>query len=282
MLHWAIAIPFMVCWTTALVLFVAYNPDPLRPYRDLFSWIHRISGACLLIFPALVALKNRHDYRIHLYNIKTAWLWSLNDLKWLVLMGLAAISKKIVLPEQGKFNAAEKVNFMSVMVASPLFIVSGIMIWLQETAWAAWLLHAALAVIVSPAMLGHIYMATVNPDTRIGLKGMITGYVDRQWAKHHYGAWYREHFERTVQNGKAMDGIAEAPDLRIHIHCPSCSKNLSVSWAWLLQRVFANRPLQCPGCRSIFAAIETLTDEQHLEWIKQQIERRTREVHSAA
>lgn len=30
-------------------------------------------------------------------------------------MGFAAINKNIELPEQGKFNAAEKINFMTLM-----------------------------------------------------------------------------------------------------------------------------------------------------------------------
>jgi len=38
-------------------------------------------------------------------------------------------------------------------------------------------------------------MALVNPGTRVGLSGMITGHVDREWAKHHYTSWYRDHFE---------------------------------------------------------------------------------------
>lgn len=41
-------------------------------------------------------------------------------------------------------------------------------------------------------------MALVNPDTRRGLNGMITGSVDRHWASHHYGRWYREHFSDPV------------------------------------------------------------------------------------
>ncbi len=45
-LHWSIAIPFIICWTTALVLVFVYNPNPLRPYRDLISWIHQNIG-CL-------------------------------------------------------------------------------------------------------------------------------------------------------------------------------------------------------------------------------------------
>jgi cytochrome b subunit of formate dehydrogenase len=44
-------------------------------------------------------------------------------------------------------------------------------------------------------MFGHIYMAVVNPSTRVGLSGMFSGRVDREWAKHHYKRWYKENFE---------------------------------------------------------------------------------------
>ena len=36
LLHWAIAVPFLVCFATALILVVFYNPEPQRPYRALF------------------------------------------------------------------------------------------------------------------------------------------------------------------------------------------------------------------------------------------------------
>jgi uncharacterized membrane protein YgcG len=45
LVHWSIAIPFMVCYATAVILFALYYANPDRPYRDVFSWIHRLSGA---------------------------------------------------------------------------------------------------------------------------------------------------------------------------------------------------------------------------------------------
>ena len=54
-----------------------------------------------------------------------------------------------------------------------------------------------LAAIATPLLLGHVFMATVNPDTRPGLRGMITGFVDREWARHHYHLWYVAHFEAS-------------------------------------------------------------------------------------
>jgi formate dehydrogenase subunit gamma len=193
-LHWAIAAPFMVCYATALVLVAVYNPDPTRPYRALFSWTHRLSGACLFLLPLWTVLRHRHDFDLYFHNIRTAWKWRLEDVKWLLLMGLSTFNKRVELPHQGKFNAGEKLNFMFLTASYPLYIITGVLIWLPGVAFASWILHLSLAAMATPLILGHVFMATLNPDTRVGLSGMVTGYVDRHWAQHHYRHWYDEHF----------------------------------------------------------------------------------------
>jgi formate dehydrogenase gamma subunit len=198
-LHWAIAIPFMASYATAVILVVVYNPNPARPLRDLVSWAHRISGICLIVLPLWTIVRHRPDLRVYLHNIRHAWTWTWDDVRWLFLMGPSVVNKKIALPDQGKFNAAEKINFMVLVSTYPAYIVTGVLIWLPGVAYLSWLLHFSMAVAATPLMLGHIFMATVNPDTRVGLSGMISGFVDRQWAKHHYRRWYEEHFERPVE-----------------------------------------------------------------------------------
>ena len=198
LLHWSLAVPFLVCFTTAVILIIFYNPSPTRPYRLWFSWGHRISGILLLILPLFSISKGRHDWRLHFYNIKQAWVWTFEDIKWLMLMGIATIFKKIRLPEQSKFNAAEKLNFMYLMVTYPFYIMTGALIWFTDVAFVSWLLHCYMAMLATPFILGHIFMATINPDTRVGLHGMFSGHVDRHWAKHHYPRWYREHFEQRL------------------------------------------------------------------------------------
>ncbi|MEW6511092.1 MAG: cytochrome b/b6 domain-containing protein [Bacteroidota bacterium] len=282
MLHWAIAIPFMICWLSALILFVVYNPDPHRSFRSFFSVVHRLSGISLIVLPIVVLVKGRNDLKLHLSNIKTAWLWSLNDIKWILLMGLAAISKRFVLPEQGKFNAAEKVNFMLVMVSLPILAVTGVMMILQDIPWVAWLVHGGMALLVTPTMLGHIYMATVNPDTRVGLNGMTTGYVESEWARHHYAIWYRERFGHSGTSKRDTSGRIQPPDQKIYIHCPSCAKNLSVPWSWLLQRIFALTPLLCPDCGARFAAITAVTNEEQLKRIMHELEQKRSNSQTAA
>ncbi len=193
-LHWAIAIPFKVCYATALILVMVYNPNPTRPYREIVTWIHRGSGVALAVLPPLMIFLHWREFRIHLQNIRHAWSWKLDDVKWLFLMGPASLSKKISLPHQGKFNAAEKINFIVVMSTYPLYVITGLTIWFFRPAYLSWLIHFAMATAATPLILGHIFMATVNPDTRVGLRGMFTGFVNREWARHHYRLWYDEHF----------------------------------------------------------------------------------------
>jgi formate dehydrogenase subunit gamma len=215
MLHWSIAVPFMVCYATGMVLMTCFSLRAPGISRGLLSWTHKIAGAFLILMPALTAVRNWRDYKIHLYNIKQAWSWAGADLKWLILMGAAAISKRISLPEQGKFNAAEKLNFMMVMCTYPFFILTGVLLWLPEPVVLFWMVHVGLALIATPLMLGHIYMALINPSTRVGLSGMVSGYVDRHWSKHHYGRWYREHFGGQAtqpRNPEAAECDKESPE----------------------------------------------------------------------
>ncbi len=199
LLHWAIAVPFLVCYATALVLVLVYNPDRTRPFRILFATLHRTSGVCLILLPSLVAARCRGDALLHFYNIKQAWTWVFDDFKWLAMLFLSGLSPKFKLPEQGKFNAAEKVNFMVLMGTYPLYIATGLAIWLTHVAFLAWVLHFLMALIATPLILGHMYMAILSRSGRPGLQGMISGVVDRQWAKHHYRKWYREHHEPLEQ-----------------------------------------------------------------------------------
>ena len=209
-LHWAVALPFMVCLSTALVLVIVYNPHPARPLRWVFSWIHRLSGVCLAVAPVVTLARHRDDFQVHLRNIRTAWTWTRDDFRWLLLMVPATFDKRIGLPRQGKFNAAEKINFMVLTVTYPMYVVTGLLIWLPGAAYVSWLVHVLMAFSALPLILGHVYMATLNPDTRVGLSGMVTGRVDRHWAKHHYRHWYDDHFGGT-DAAEAAAGPAPRP-----------------------------------------------------------------------
>ncbi len=195
--HWAIAVPFIICYASALVLVFHYNPDPSRPFRNLCSMIHQSSGIALLLFPMIVMIKHRRTLRVYFNNIRHSLDWTIDDLKWLLLKGVASIGKKVSLPEQGKFNAAEKVNFMILVATYPVYIVTGIIILMTDSFLLPWIIHIILTVIATPLMFGHVFMATINPTTRVALPGMFSGFVDREYVKHHHSLWYRDHFKDT-------------------------------------------------------------------------------------
>ena len=196
MLHWSIAVPFLICFVTGVTMKIFYNLHSDSLFREVLSFLHRVSGGCLAVFPALAIARNWRDYKVHIYNVKVGFSWTIDDLKWLFLVGPATVSKRIVLPEQRKFNAAERMNFMMVMLTYPLFIGTGAFLWWHGVDhFVPWIIHISLSLVAPLLMMGHIYMAVVNPSTRVGLSGMITGRVDKEWAKHHYKRWYHEHFE---------------------------------------------------------------------------------------
>ena len=272
-IHWSIAIPFMICYATALILVVFYNPHPLRPYRAVFSWVHRLSGICLIVFPVVAMIRSRGRFGIHFYNIRQAWIWSAQDVKWLFLMGLAAVSSRFTLPEQGKFNAAEKLNFMLVMATYPLYILTGLLIWLPGIAFISWIGHFAMAVVATPFLVGHIFMATINPSSRAALQGMITGFVDRRWAKHHYRRWYRETYEQDPAS--APDEVPARAQLPVLLGCPSCrAEHRPSSWAGFVHSMVDSGPMICGECGTESRVVSVVTTPQDLDRVLSQLERR--------
>jgi len=219
MLHWAIAIPFLICFVTGITMKIFYNLRTPSPFREALSISLRVAGCALAVLPALAILRNWRDYKVHIYNVKVGFTWTIDDLKWLFLVGPATISKRIVLPEQKKFNAGEKLNFMMVLVTYPLFLATGFLLWMTGDHFLPWLVHISMSLTAPLLMMGHIYMAVVNPDTRVGLSGMITGRVDREWAKHHYRRWYEERFHddgtpKTQAGGTRRHTVEHEPETR--------------------------------------------------------------------
>jgi len=273
-LHWSIAIPVMVCYATGFILKVFYNLHSGSVSQDVFSWIHRIAGAGLIVFPLFAAIRNWRDYRVHLDNIKVAWTWTIDDLKWLVLMGAAAVSRRITLPDQHKFNAAEKLNFMMVMCTYPLFIATGLLLWMPGLRFWSWVIHVALAMAITPLLLGHIYMALVNPGTRVGLGGMISGYVDRQWARHHYRRWYREVFGDDAKGGAEVEEVRSVLRRPPRLRCAGCrADHVITSWLRLLEMLHEVQPIKCPNCGADANIVSVVVDPGDVDSILSSLDR---------
>lgn len=263
-LHWALAGPFVMLYLTAALVFLCYGEPYPRHFRDAFAIAHRVFGVLLIVLPPLALLRGRADRRMHFANMRAGWIWTRDDFRWLLLFPKNALNPKVELPEQGKFNAAEKLNFMMVSLCYPLYIVTGIMVWLPGVAIFAYLAHYAMALAGVPLVLGHIFMATINPETKVGLSGMLTGWVDRNWAKHHYRRWYRENFEGR----EVVFGLSEQIKQPARVRCDSCDAEQSfASWDELIARSFQVVPLVCSACHTPIHLLRTGNESRPVETI---------------
>ena len=139
---------------------------------------------------------------------------------------------------------------MMVSATYPFYIITGLMVWLPGVALYAYLAHLAVAIIGLPLIFGHIFMATVNPEHVWQFSGMVTGWVDREWAKHHYRRWFRDRIE-VPERQRAARELAARLAKPSRVKCGSCDGIAEFgSWRDLIQRSFQVDPLFCPSLRN--------------------------------
>jgi formate dehydrogenase subunit gamma len=185
LLHWAVALAFILLFVSGLALF--------HPY---FYWIASFFGGgsfMRLIHPYLgVALSL-------LFFIYAAGIWRDNlllptDRVWLK-SSLAIINKEIDVRVEGKYNAGQKLLFWLMLAAIVGLLVSGIFFWRPyfaglftvRTRRIAVLAHVIFAFVMFVEIGIHVYAAIWTSGS---ISGMIRGYVSRAWAKFHYAGWY--------------------------------------------------------------------------------------------
>ncbi|MEZ4457054.1 MAG: hypothetical protein R2882_10980 [Gemmatimonadales bacterium] len=118
-LHWALAVPFLLLYFSAAMMLVFWGEPQPRTMRAAFATFHKLAGIGLLVLPPLALLRGRREWRVHLANVREAWSWDRSDIHWLMLIPIAAVNHRVTLPDQGKFNAAEKLNFMMLSATYP-------------------------------------------------------------------------------------------------------------------------------------------------------------------
>jgi formate dehydrogenase subunit gamma len=118
-----------------------------------------------------------------------------DDRRWLRQAHRYATHDEAGLPEAGRFNAGQKSLFWLQSLNGALLLLSGIVLWWPEAMprslrLAAVLVHPATAIIAIGGLIVHIYMGTAAvPEA---FRGMIQGWVTREWAASHHPKWYRD------------------------------------------------------------------------------------------
>ncbi len=187
--HWTNATAFVILAVSGVVM--AFGKFFLLPIigSSLFGWL-------------TYALKTAHNFAGPVFSVSVLVVIATfikdnfpqrGDADW-VLKGGGLFSGQEV--PSHRFNAGEKGLFWVgvftlglIVVGSGLFLdklVPGF-VFTRGEMQVAHMIHAAAAVLMMTAFIGHIYMGT------LGMKGaltaMRTGYVDEAWAREHHEYW---------------------------------------------------------------------------------------------
>ena len=119
----------------------------------------------------------------------------------------------------GKYNAGQKFMFWGIMVLITTLLLSGLIIWRAyfahfftiPTIRIALLVHAMAGVALMLLIIGHIYLAFWVKGS---IRGMVTGYVSRSWARAHHDRWY-EGIEKKDKEQKAKTAAAKGKSEQI-------------------------------------------------------------------
>ncbi len=200
-LHWIHASAFFVLLGSGLVLYLPKLSE-LVSRRQLVKAIH--IDTAIAWGAALVLIVLLGDRRGLLRTVKEIDSFDADDRRW--LRGQRA--------PQGRFNAGQKLNVVLTAAFALLFAISGFFLWYGERdtrfRFASTLLvHDGLMYLSLIVLVGHLYLAIINPKTRHSLRGITVGTVDERWAREHHAKWV-EHDEaaRTTNNSSTVTTTA--------------------------------------------------------------------------
>jgi formate dehydrogenase subunit gamma len=156
-------------------------------FHDVMYISHLASAAVLL--GGLVLIAAAGDRRALSRTARELGRLDPQDREWLRTIP-ARLFEHAPEPPAARFNAGQKLNFALVCVLLAALYISGVDTIVAGTHHNLIFGGHKLATIAICVLVGgHLYMALVNPTTRAALSGMLTGQVDREWARRHYPRW---------------------------------------------------------------------------------------------
>ncbi|MBX4132924.1 formate dehydrogenase subunit gamma [Frischella sp. Ac48] len=124
-----------------------------------------------------------------------------DDVRWLKHINRIIAGKE---PEDipiGKYNAGQKILFWCIMSLISVLMITGIIMWRRYFAQyfpidilrLAIFFHSLAAIGLILLIIGHAYMAFWVKGS---VKGMISGYVSRAWARKNHSKWYHDEMNK--------------------------------------------------------------------------------------
>lgn len=188
--HWLIAVAFVAAMVTGLTLYWNSILGWLRPYlggEQSVIAIHFVAGIGLAILAIPIFFAWRKRMR-----------WTPADSYFVRHLQDHAMRPDQVPPaDTGFFNGGQKLYFWAFIASTAWLLVTGLVWWWRREPWmprevyvVSRTSHRVVAVIMSGALLIHVYKATIGePGT---FASMLKGTVTAAWARLRRPGWFRE------------------------------------------------------------------------------------------
>lgn len=182
-LHWVNAIPFLLLMLTGGSMLTLRFLNVHATWPALFAVVHKCCAAIWLIAMPLTVLTRA---RVHWEHIRVALKWGRGDAAWMLQSMRSLLNKQVVVPPAGRFNTGQKINALLVMIYFFGFSATGLMMFFKGSVLFPWYAHAALFFSAMGSTGGHLYLALLNPSTRIALGGIFHGWSPMAYIEHHH------------------------------------------------------------------------------------------------
>ncbi|HEX9047044.1 MAG TPA: DUF6079 family protein [Verrucomicrobiae bacterium] len=198
-LHWVNALPFLCLLATGAVMLASRFLHWQGIWISRAELAHQISAATwLLAVPPAVMLR----LNVHWDVIRTVLTWGKTDLLWFVQSMRVLYDKNAKVPPAGRFNAGQKMNTVLVLLYFFGFGGTGLLMFFKGSILFPWYVHTALFFSAMGSVGGHLFLAFINPSTRIALFGIFHGWAPMKYIEHHHP-------------------LSLPPSLRSHAHAPT-------------------------------------------------------------
>lgn len=179
--HWLTTLAFVSLLVSGLIV------GPRGTFHDvMYAWHLASAGVLIAGVGLIAAVGNRRALRGAARDLGRL---DAEDREW-----LAALPGRLLHgapePPSGRFNAGQKVNFLLVCVLLAALFITGIDTIVAGTQHnLVFAGHKVATIVIGVLLVGHLYMALVNRATRHAIWGMLTGEVDREWARGQHPRW---------------------------------------------------------------------------------------------
>jgi formate dehydrogenase subunit gamma len=186
--HWTTGFSYLYCLCTGLAL---YSPH-------LFWMALALGGGATSRFwHPLIGL----GFFACAMWMHAIWRTDMNftdaDRRWMKHVKDYVENRDELMVPAGRFNAGQKQFYWMMFYGAAALLVSGVVMWFPELVPSAlfWIrplmtvIHEAAALVTIGAFFIHIYMGIFLVPG--GLRGILTGFVPKEWAKAHHELWYK-------------------------------------------------------------------------------------------